>query len=212
MAVTLTSSQILRVTIVTQLGDQVALNRLHYLVGVVTGTPTDQRFVNDFDNAINGSVKSLLVNFATYRGCIARIIYPTIPSFASVFSTTGAGAGTGTGAPAPRQARGIIRWVTGFSKRGENPRIYLPFPAASFCDNGGQPNAGYLSFLSAFSTAVLSFTTVGSGGNVAAVSPCTILTSPAIAFNHQIIDSVPHDKWATQRRSGDYGKPNVPPI
>lgn len=86
----------------------------------------------------------------------------------------------------------------------------MPFPAESQNDADQTPTAAYLVVL-------FNYTSVAIASLLAGVNPNTN-TLESIVYNRASGTGIPitsftaRDKWATQRRRGDYGRTNILPI
>jgi hypothetical protein len=142
----------------------------------------------------------------------------SVPLWAPAGSIAGNGVGTAGAVHLPKQTCGLISYVDGLSGRAHRGRMYVPFPSSADNVADGVPTVGYVVNLGALLTALLvPIIVVGAGGNTtiqpglyhrAKVGPppvpqsITILSGPP----------TPSTLWATQRRRGDYGRPNRAPL
>ena len=170
MARTLADGDIVQATIVTQMGDQVALNVLHYLCGIDSGTSADDTdFARQFSAAIEANWKSALNNTATFKGVMVQVINPP-PITRRIADVADAGVGTGGATPQPPQVSGIIRWATNTAGRTGRGRIYVPFPSTTFIDTDGTPTAAYVAALAGIATDLGTFIVVSRGGGGGAIA------------------------------------------
>lgn len=210
MATTLGTGDIVRSTIVVSDFDQTALLNHHWAVtGEALGGATDQDFANTFDGLIAADVKALLYNLADYKGVLVQKISPA-PITARVQATGNAGVGTAGTPGLPRQTAGLIDWRTALAGPSQRGRTFMCFPAAADSDGAGAPTNGYMTRLSALITDLLGFGIVtGAGGSIAVVLSILhvddMTTTP-------VTDGLGRQVWATQKRRGTLGKPNVSPI
>lgn len=126
----------------------------------------------------------------------------------SIFSGFDGEGGTVMGLPMPTQVSGIITRriiATGPSNRG---RLYIPF--ASVADQGGDehPSLDYQSRLENLATALMPLTVPLALPDGSSLIP--ILWNYANPFGtpEALFEWTAQDKWATQKRRGDYGKMN----
>lgn len=223
MSTILQQFDIVRVTLVANVPPQVSLNRFHYLVGPTVGSPTDVQFAHEFDTALAALFKACLCSGALYRGSMAQITRP-VPSpsaathfqrFAAGTYTGGSGVGTRGATPMPGQVRGLVAFKGVLASRGLNCRSYIPWPStADGVADGFTPTASYQTAIGTFATGVVAFSSINDGsGNTALVS--LVDFTPENVPNYvreNLTTSEVRPRWATQRRSGAYGRPNVPPI
>lgn len=206
------AGDLVRVVIYSAMNNQVGENVLFFEVsptGFVLG-PTDADFATQLDSSHN-AYKGILANTATYRGVTAQIFSPNIP-FVAQIANFHTGVGTGGTTPLPTQVRGIITKRTVNAGRAFRGRLYAPFPPTIFSTSAGIPTAAYQTALSNM-IAVYAPT----GGIVLATSGGNATLFP-ILYNRKLKTTafVTHYDFpllfATQRRSGSYGRPNVAPF
>jgi hypothetical protein len=203
---------------VCTLGDQVHQFRRHYKISNESGTgPTQLQIATSIDNSVATLLKTLMSNQATYKGSMTSRVW-TRPRTIATTVTTNTGVGGSPTDPLPRQVRGLITLRGFFANKTNRGRVYVPFPSEAFNDTDGTPTAGYVGNLDVLGTSLIT-TIVGSG-----VSPNQADLQPVLMkatyVNHDITSVVltplgsrlSRDKWATQRRGGSYGRPNVSPI
>lgn len=211
MSVGLSTLMTLQVTVVTAQQDQIGLNILHYhCYGIAGGAVTDVDFCSAVDALYAPLYKPLLNATAEYRGIIAQIVYPS--RFVAVFSSANSGIGTAGADPMPKQVCGFISKRTIFAGRNQRGRSYIPFPSQSSNSAPDDiPSAGYMTDLAVLAIQMSALVTVTAAGNTADLRP--VIWSPAEEATPKIIEVCRGlDVWATQRRRGDYGRKNVPPI
>jgi len=214
---------IVRATIVSYLPPQTAIQRFFYLVGPLTGTVTDHDFNVAFDGVMATPWKGAMSHLASYRGTMAQILRPLpTPGAATHFQvfradefTPNAGAGSCSDPPLPGQVRGLVAFFGTLARRGLNPRTYVPFPCVGAASpDGYTPTAPYISALDSIGLHLTSFGLVNpSPGNSCVVSLVDFRPKslPTYVFEN-LTGYIVRQKWATQRRSGAYGRPNLPPI
>lgn len=193
------------------LGQQIGMNVLHYGVRTtISGGCTIQEFVNGLDTDLAPFYKNLISSNALYRGIgAANLIPPRTTEFSSI-----ANAGVGTAGPnlLPTQVRGLISLYTPLAGRSNRGRVYIPFPPTNGATVDGDPTAGYVVFLGALrNRLIIPITIVGAVG--------TSTFEPMIRhkvggpFAATVITSgIARSRFATQRRSGAYGRQNQIPF
>jgi hypothetical protein len=119
------------------------------------------------------------------------------------------------------QARGLISWQTAFAGRSWRGRIYAAFPGAAANTVDGLPNNGYLGTLSGIITLITTNPLVITvAGNTARLvfgiyhryAPKPPAVVPLAGTITDITTGRRSLQWATQKRSGSYGRPNPLPF
>jgi hypothetical protein len=103
--------------------------------------------------------------------------------------------------------------LTGLAGRKFRGRLFLPFPgpADSTVTQNPVPTDAYVGKLTNFGVNVVSSFDIDDGaGNTAHLSP--IIYHRSGGGSSLVIGFRANKLWATQRRRGDYGRPNLPPI
>lgn len=168
---------------------------------------------------VGAALKACIASTAQYRGFSLKKMTPLPPSVATI-NTTNQGAGGVVGDVLPRQVRGIITLNTAFAGRPWRGRVYVPFPAEPDNDADATPSAGYLTRLETLGTSLIgSYPAVGAGGNTSDFHAVMIRKTwdqfgnlTAVQFRADILSRIARERWATQRRSGTYGSPNISPV
>lgn len=193
--------------------EQASVNSFTYLVGTVTGGFTDQDVADGLQAAlIASSFPAILYNGASFDG-IQVYFRNRTPLPVPALSATGAVSGAGGATGMSRQTAGINTWLTNFAGPKFRGRTYWPFPPTSLDQIQGIPSTAYLVDL-AIQTDALLAPSLTVGGRTAALTlqlahriPNELFyTFTPILFAHL------RQKWATQRRRGSYGRPNVSPF
>lgn len=212
MARTLDVGDIVQATVVTQMGDQTALTVLHFLCGIVAGTSaTDKDFATNLDAVLEADWKAAINNTATYRGIMAQVVNP--PPMQRMQSEIGAaGVGTGGATPQPPQVSGIITWGTAMAGRAGRGRMYVPFPSTTFIDADGTPTASYIAALAALAVDIGGLAVVNRSGGGGSIAVQFVIYHRDFQTTDNVTSSVQQKKWATQKRRGEFGRPNAPPI
>jgi hypothetical protein len=193
--------------------DQASVQRMNYLVVSVTGSITDQDCCTLFSTAMEGPMKAILNNNATFNGIEAQLVSRT-PLTASVFETADAGPGTAGAAALPRQTAGILTWLTPFAGVRFRGRLYMPFPAAADDQGNGIPTNAYEVKMFNVAQIYVGFTNPTVGINNAVLAQILVHKAgktptplPTVITSYFI-----KQKWATQRRRGSFGRVNSSPI
>lgn len=211
MAHPIVDQDILRCTFVVQgLQGQVALPSVHYRVGITTGVPTDVDLASALDTIASVDLLPLMANDATYKGVLVQRIAP-LPVQARVQDVSSAGPGTGGATLAPQQCAPIVSMYADGAGPGMRGRFFVPFMPGNVMNNvTGELTILYRASVQNLATGFLGVTTVGSGGNVAAVYLC-IFHRKTLTFT-DVATVAGQPKVGTQKRRGNYGKPNISPI
>jgi len=202
----------------TRHAEQVCVLRHFWRVTNTLGTGATQvQIAAAVDGAIASPLKALMASSAEYLGTKCSKIFPTPRTFATdVFTSTGFGGVAGD--PVPRQSRGIVTLTTANAGRSWRGRRYIPFPSETSNDSDGTPTGPYLTALDTLGTALITtLVGVGGGGNTCDLEPVLAkLTYVGHVLNSITMKSfagrISRNRWATQRRSGSYGRPNVTPF
>lgn len=199
-----------RFTIYCKSVEQVALNVVHYQVISIAGTSTTVgQFLTDFEAPLAAALKPLLNNATAYMGTTIQLVHPNTD--VAVVSQANAGLGTGAGDLLPRQTAGFIKKRAVTPGRRRSGRIYVPFPSESHSTTEGHPSAAYQALLLTYGDLITKTFSTGVGANTAIVSGI-IYRRTAPANSSEILGISISDRWATQRRRGDFGRPNAMPF
>jgi hypothetical protein len=198
---------------------QRGLIRRYYQVANVTGTgPTDAEIGIRFDTAFPPLLKALMATVGIYKGVKIAKVFPGLRQRGFV-NTTSTGAGTVVGDLLPTQVRGIVTLRTAQAGPGFRGRAYMPFPCEADNSPLGVPIAGYVTRLTTLGAQlILTQAAVGAAGNQCNLVPIIWhlpKDTPNLPINRQpfpLIEAVARTRWATQRRSGEYGRINVDEI
>lgn len=196
--------------------DQVAVTRRYYRSENQAGTGATQAQVTTaIANQLATVFSTMLNTAAEYRGMTVQRIVPQ-PRTVESTSLFGAGFGLEVGDCLPRQVRGILSLRTAFAGRQYRGRLYIPFPGEGSNDADATPTAAYLVKLNAFGAAVIAtLAGVGGGGNTEDLKPvlCGFAAGNPVPIRvNELANYLARDRWATQRRSGSYGRPNISPL
>lgn len=220
MATALDPGDLLRVRTWCAAGDQAAVNTLYYTVAAVSGgVTTDQNVADQLDAWFGPVYKPLLANTAEYRGVQVQLVKTPVRAAVNAFAE--AGAGTGGAVGMPRQVASLVKFLTPNAGRQYRGRLYIPFPSTSGGAGDGLPSSAYLvnlanlsALLASISTIDNSLTTPTGYVTVAQVIVHSVPKggtppppAPSVVINWEIAEV-----WATQRRRGSFGRPNLPPI
>jgi hypothetical protein len=215
MAQTLQLGDIIQVDVACFSNGQLGLNRSHWKVTTFSGTgATDQDCANILDANFSTAYRNLLGNNASYYGVKVTRIVP-LPPTAPVTSTANQGLGVVLSPSLPQQVSGVITMGTAFAGRAFRGRVYVPFPPTSMNDAVlDVPIAAYKPLLDALGALYRGDFLVGTAPNQITIDSVLVhrankagVTPPPTT----ILTSRSNLKWGTQRRRGNYGRPNVFP-
>lgn len=201
---------IVEFTTATYAGSQVQEVVTHWIVSAVTGGGTTEAIgYPAWDTAMSTLLKALMSTAATYYGTKGRIIRP-VATTVPVVSTGNSGPGFIGAQLLPSQVRGILKLLTLVIGKTGRGRMYLPWPdVADSTGTPAHPGVGYGAAQAALGTFMTSAITLGGGGATSNLFPgvynrATHILTP---YNSYEAEGV----WATQRRGGPFGRPNVIP-
>jgi len=108
----------------------------------------------------------------------------------------------------PTQVSGIIALKTGLPGRNHRGRNYIPFPSEDDNVPIGKPEPGYVGRLQTLADAMSATVVVTSDAVEFALTPGIFSRAGLNIVNLAL--AIPEEKWATQRRRGNFGHPNTP--
>lgn len=204
-------NDILKITFVASKLDQASIDSGYF---VVTSIPplanvTLADIAHAMSTACEVAFKAILSSLATFRGVMvsAPFVKP-LPQAGTYIGDAGLGAVNG--APLPSQTRGLISTGTDFAGRKYRGRFYCPFPGGDSLASDGSPVAGYVTHLDGFAEDFFIPHTVVGGVGFCSFTPI-IVHKKTSTFSY-MTRTISRSKWATQRRSGEYGRANASPI
>jgi len=214
MAHTIALTEVYQVTPVNYNPPQTALIRWYYQITSITGIVTDADAAATFDVALSPLFAAMMTNGAQYRGVLVQRVSPLPILVRQVGNSHPANGSRGT-TPAPGQLTGLIHWATDLAKQRGRGRSYLPFPDKSDITPSTAPSIGLLNAYANLAAFVLGpVTVVGGVGTSSTWS--LVLTHRAGKSPTPLPTGITayqvEGAFATQRRRGSFGKPNVPPI
>lgn len=115
----------------------------------------------------------------------------------------------------PTQVSGLIRWVTDFAGAAGRGRSYIPFPSVDWMGANGFPTNEAIIALNAIADAIRAAipTVTGALGGVATFQQIIWNPiSPEFAAGNIVKSYLSEQKFATQRRRGNFGKVNAQSI
>lgn len=201
---------ILQVRIETTVGVQSSENIRHYRVSSVTAPEaTHLQIAVALNTIINPLYKAILSSSATYRGVAVRRVSP-LPLTSEAMDAFGSGTGSVTGDLLPKQTCGVITLRTALAGRRYRGRFYAAFPGEIDNTAASVPGATYLTNLAALAAALIAQRTVTNGAGNSVLDP--VIFHRRVPGYDNITSQVTRAIWGTQRRRGDYGRPNPPTV
>lgn len=190
--------------------NQLGLNVLHFQSIASNGTDPSALFVAKRASTVFAPLYiALLNNLATFYGVTAQRLAPTKQAWD--YDRKDTDVGTGGADPMPKQVAGFFYKRSLTSDRHGRGRVYVPFPAKQNEDAGeSQPNAAYMTALTALANQYKNGFTVTEGGTTEVMAPYIYNRVTGATIRVTYCQSV--KKWATQRRRGDFGRINTMPF
>jgi hypothetical protein len=213
MSATLQIGDIVRARLVTMCADQLGECILHYsVVGPGPTTATDADMASALDSALFADVLLCLAADTTYRGFGVQIIN-RLRLLTEQVGNSNAGIGTASVHSGSKQSAALCTWRSAFAGRSGRGRSYFPFIPSPFYTTSGELTAGIGGAVPAYQSladGIRGFTLVSVGGRTAHVE-FDILTKVGMVLT-KIVSGTVSARPATQRRRGDFGRPNVAPF
>jgi len=198
--------ELYRCVLYTRADDQLGLMVRHFrIAGINAGVPTELGICNQQELLLAGLVKPLMAGTAEWRGLTIQKISP-LPSRVEVFSNAALGGGTAGAVLMPRQVSGLVKLGSENAGRANRGRLYIPFPATTDDTVDGHPSAGYQVNAAALADALIGSKLAGPVGNTANII-WVVRHAPAFTTT-DLTTRVVRERWATQKRRGDFGRPN----
>lgn len=214
MAQILIPNDLLLFRVYCTLHAQTSITAFDYKVLSVVGEPLDQLVLDTFNTRVATLFKAFLSQEASYYGASLSTVRDTKRL---IQVTTRALTGLGTGPPKalPKQTCGLIKVFTALAGRHYRGRRYLPFPGYEAPATAEFPDGTQVGVIRSISDATMyQFTAVAADAS-AVLQPMLLhkATRPPLAPAPDptpITGGKEVAYWATQRRRGDYGEPNLP--
>lgn len=190
---------------------QISLNTMHWRVTGHVGTgATDVDLADAVDLFQAGNYTSIMPTTARWRGVGVKKLLP-FPGIETAATARDA-AGVSVTEILPTQVSGIITLRTIAPGPGWRGRNYPGFPPESANLATGLPDPAYTAVLAAIGAYWLTEITIGVLPNQSTVI-FGLRKATIGGFDvHRWVAVTTWPKWATQRRRGAYGRPNVLPF
>lgn len=190
--------------------DQTSVNVRHWRVSAQSGAiPTAAAIALRLSQLTEAEYKAVLSIQAEFRGVGVRQLV-VVPKPAEALDGSEAGNGTSVGDALPGQVAGLISLRTNFAGRSGRGRVYIPFPTEAQNDVDGEPTLAYIGNAQNLAAVLAQSWTLVAGTDSTTFQP--IVWNRKLAQYTIITSSIVRTKWATQRRRGDFGRPNVSPV
>ena len=196
-----------RTTQATQWGINKRYNQVFSIVGIATPTTDDLAAAEDA--RLGPLYKALLTAAATYDFVSCRRVSGVAPFKLSSLNGVNGGAGTVAGDPLPKQTAGVISLYANSIGKKYRGRSFIPFPGEADSGALAGPTAGYITRLASLAVAYRQQWSFTLGVTLITMDP-VIWPGDPLFPTQPISVAIAQAKWATQRRRGAYGKPNVP--
>lgn len=190
--------------------NQVGLNNTHWLALSHTGVGADDEDLALYlDTTLAPMYKLYLGAQASWYGVRVQKQLP-LPKPVAAISAGFIGPGTGSAATLPGQAAAVMTKRTLLAGRAYRGRIYLPF-AAQAMNNAttNKPEPAAMALFNAIGTALAGNITVGTVPNQTVLQP--VLFHRRTGTTTPLQEMTAAGAWGTQKRRGNYGRPNVYP-
>jgi hypothetical protein len=208
---------VVQARVVCTTSTQVGMNITHWRVVSVIGVGASlQQIADQLDALLFTPYKAWLSAAASYRG----VGVTNIMGDRSVEQVSVAHSGVGAAAVSliPTQVSGLIKWKTQSAGRHFRGRIYIPFPASNNQDVNGELNIGGVARLADILTGYFPSLVVTIGAAQSTLQlvilhqPTPSRPIPPASLTTDVSLGAVVPEWATQRRRGDFGRPNVAPF
>lgn len=189
--------------------DQLAISGLDFSVTAITGTGADAGEVAaQLASNLDGILVQMTAPAVRVLGWKVSQVVTSGAWLPGIAQDTVVGlAGTNS---LPTQVCGIVTWLSLLAGPANRGRSYIPFPADVFQDSDMSPTGAYLTLLTNLADVWRATSGIIGAGGTTSLSP-VIFSRTAITAT-PINDRRINDLWATQRRRGNYGIPNLPII
>lgn len=159
------------------------------------------------DSTFSGDIKNFIADTANYNGFSVRVANE-LPLKIAQFANAGAGPGVAGAIGLPRQTSGLIQFRTDQAGPGGRGRLYMPFPPQSANQTLGQPIPAYVASLATFGSDIRTLPPI-TGALGGSLTTRFVLWSKKQARMIPITQVFGSNAWATQKRRGTFGRPNL---
>ena len=164
---------------------------------------------NAIDTAVQADIIPHLHSAVLYYGSRVAIEQAANKwgSAVSVVNTPGGS----TDPSLPGQVRGLLRLRTALVGRKQRGRLFMFTPITTMADTNGVPTVTYQNQIQTFGTRIQNGFTAGGSQWVSVIYHRPPKTNPAAWTVTSTTAITPANKFATQRRSSEFGRVNVNP-
>jgi len=189
--------------------NQVSMNILNYRLQMDTGVNIPEQQVCDaMNDYLQPQWIGLMSEQAFYQGVSFRLTHSGVTG--GYYYKKSRTAGAVSGDQLPRQTAWCASWRTTGAGRSKRGRTYYPFPPESRNTVDGYPSADFMVAARLSSNNTLFTSNLTTSDDL--VFSATLQVYSQRLNSYQDVDHrVAAQKWATMRRRGDYGRPNVLP-
>lgn len=211
MGVTPIVGDIIQARIRLRATSQLAMNVLHYrVIAVAGGGLSVSQMAQDIGLQFYAVYKFWMPANADYHSTqVQNLTFPASVQAQDDLILPGIAAGN----MVPRQVSGLISLSTNTAGRRERGRIYVGFPSSAYVDANGELTAAGLVILSNIASVVgpgLVVTAGAASTNLQLVIRHPDVPGPPPIVNGSDVTTVRAEEGlATQRRRGDFGRPNI---
>lgn len=210
MATNMATDDYFKVSVCCQAVDQISLNVFSFSAFNVVDTYTYDDLAGSMGAALLPLYQAILPAEASFYGLAITRQRPLPITQPAYYINLQPGSASGT--LTSRQVTGLITKQTGIGGRAGRGRTYVPFLATSMVSTTGHLSTAGNTALNALAVQLFTQQVYGPnlGGGLARINP-VLAQRPFPAFtlvnNYQV-----RTKLATQRRRGDFGRPNALPF
>lgn len=207
----LSNNDIVQIKLGSYCQGQAGINISYWRVAEREGTgATPKEVANKFDQVLAPLMKAVLATNATYYGVSAQKVYPDPVGVAEVEADFVGPGNPINGLALPTQVSSIFTLRTAKAGRQNRGRQFIPFPGATANDTTfDRPTDAHKGFLQTLALFWGNGQQVGTAPNLITMYP--IIFNKAAPRIEDVTGVVARQKWATQRRRGNYGQPNPYP-
>lgn len=204
--------EVLRVTYVMQLALQAGLNNMHFRVSDSTGLGASlTEIATALGDAAEEEYADCITSEAQFRGTLVHAFQATPQPAPGRYSNVINGTQGLT--PLPTQVAGILSFVTDYAGPGGRGRIFIPFPDEAQNNAARQPSAGWIANVTLLAIELTApLLVVGAGGSCYVNPGIWHVPEDGFPTFRPITGYIVRTRWGTQRRRGDYGQTNLPPV
>jgi hypothetical protein len=190
---------------------QVGINITHYAcTNVLGGSSTDAAAALAIDPIVAPLYKAVLPQTCTYYGIQVTKIWP-LPRLLAQGVNGSQGAGTRALLTAPGQLSLVATKNTGLAGRSKRGRLYVSFPGQTDIDVTAQATVAYQVKCQQLVNGIIATYVLGNLINGATIVP--VLWNRTTHAAQGLLNGTVHLNFGTQRRRGEYGRPNaIPPF